>query len=35
MFALYFETLSLLMVAFAIGLLIAWFIWGGDAADEA
>ena len=35
MFALYFETLILLMIAFAIGLGVAWFIWGGGSSDNA
>jgi hypothetical protein len=34
MFPLWIETLILLLIAFLIGLTIAWFIWGGDASDS-
>ncbi len=34
MFPLWIETLILLLVVFLIGLVIAWFIWGGDASDS-
>ncbi len=34
MLPLYLETLILLLVAFAIGLGVAWFIWGGDSRDN-
>jgi hypothetical protein len=32
---MFFGTWVLSLIAFAIGLLIAWFIWGGDASDNA
>lgn len=34
MFPLWIETLILLLVAFMIGLVIAWCIWGRDASDS-
>jgi hypothetical protein len=34
MFPLWIETLILLLVAFLIGLTIAWFIWGRDASGS-
>jgi hypothetical protein len=32
---MFFGTWLLFIIAFLIGLLIAWFIWGGDASDNA
>ncbi len=32
---MFLDTLIPALVAFAIGLLIAWFVWGGDASDNA
>jgi hypothetical protein len=35
MFPLWIETLILLFVAFLVGLVIAWLIWGRDGSDSA
>jgi hypothetical protein len=32
---MFMETLIPALVAFAIGLGIAWFVWGSDASDNA
>ena len=34
MFPLLVETIILMLIAFLIGLVIAWFIWGRDASDS-
>ena len=31
---LWIETLIIMLIAFLVGLMVAWFIWGSNASDS-